>query len=25
MTLRILIHEVRELVSSALTSAGYPV
>ena len=24
MTLRILIHEVRELVSSALTSAGYP-
>ena len=25
MTLRILLHEVRELVSSALTSAGYPV
>jgi arginyl-tRNA synthetase len=25
MTLRILIHEVRELVSSALTSTGYPV
>jgi arginyl-tRNA synthetase len=25
MTLRILIHEVRELVSSALSSAGYPV
>ncbi|MCY1156033.1 MAG: argS [Nitrososphaera sp.] len=25
MTLRILIHEVHELVSSALTSAGYPV
>jgi arginyl-tRNA synthetase len=25
MTLRILIHEVRKLVSSALTSAGYPV
>ena len=25
MTLRILIHEVRELVSSALTSGGYPV
>lgn len=25
MTLQILIHEVRELVSSALTSAGYPV
>ena len=25
MTLRVLIHEVRELVSSALTSAGYPV
>ena len=24
MTLRILLHEVRELVSSALTSAGYP-
>jgi arginyl-tRNA synthetase len=25
MTLRVLIHQVRELVSSALTSAGYPV
>jgi arginyl-tRNA synthetase len=25
MTLRVLIHEVRELISSALTSAGYPV